>query len=328
MSDLTGKQPPSPPGSEERTGFFERLRNRLVKTREAFSLGIERIFEGKNAIDDGLLEGLEELLITSDIGVHTSMALIEKISKRSSKISDTAQLKTALKEEITSLLSVTDPPASPPSASDKPRVIMVVGVNGVGKTTSIGKLAARATQRGDTVLIAAADTFRAAAMEQLVIWADRAGAGIVKHREKADPAAVVYDSIEAARARDVDIVLIDTAGRLHTKVNLMEELKKMKRIISNKIPGAPHEILLVLDATTGQNAIAQAESFHKDLSITGIILAKLDGTAKGGIVVSICQTLNVPLKYIGIGENIQDLHDFDPIQFTEALFEDSHQQRI
>lgn len=328
MSDLTGKQPPSPPGSEERTGFFERLRNRLVKTREAFSLGIERIFEGKNAIDDGLLEGLEELLITSDIGVHTSMALIEKISKRSSKISDTAQLKTALKEEITSLLSVTDPPASPPSASDKPRVIMVVGVNGVGKTTSIGKLAARATQRGDTVLIAAADTFRAAAMEQLVIWADRAGAGIVKHREKADPAAVVYDSIEAARARDVDIVLIDTAGRLHTKVNLMEELKKMKRIISNKIPGAPHEILLVLDATTGQNAIAQAESFHKDLSITGIILAKLDGTAKGGIAVSICQTLNVPLKYIGIGENIQDLHDFDPIQFTEALFEDSHQQRI
>lgn len=325
MSDLTGKQPPSPPGSEERTGFFDRLRNRLVKTREAFSLGIERIFEGKNAIDDGLLEGLEELLITSDIGVHTSMALIEKISKRSSKISDTAQLKTALKEEITSLLSVTDPPASPPSASDKPRVIMVVGVNGVGKTTSIGKLAARATQRGDTVLIAAADTFRAAAMEQLVIWADRAGAGIVKHREKADPAAVVYDSIEAARARDVDIVLIDTAGRLHTKVNLMEELKKMKRIISNKIPGAPHEILLVLDATTGQNAIAQAESFHKDLSITGIILAKLDGTAKGGIVVSICQTLNVPLKYIGIGENIQDLHDFDPIQFTEALFEDSHQ---
>lgn len=328
MSDLTGKQPPSPPDSEERTGFFERLRNRLVKTREAFSLGIERIFEGKNAIDDGLLEGLEELLITSDIGVHTSMALIEKISKRSSKISDTAQLKTALKEEITSLLSVTDPPASPPSASDKPRVIMVVGVNGVGKTTSIGKLAARATQRGDTVLIAAADTFRAAAMEQLVIWADRAGAGIVKHREKADPAAVVYDSIEAARARDVDIVLIDTAGRLHTKVNLMEELKKMKRIISNKIPGAPHEILLVLDATTGQNAIAQAESFHKDLSITGIILAKLDGTAKGGIAVSICQTLNVPLKYIGIGENIQDLHDFDPIQFTEALFEDSHQQRI
>lgn len=325
MSDLTGKQPPSPPGSEERTGFFERLRNRLVKTREAFSLGIERIFEGKNAIDDGLLEGLEELLITSDIGVHTSMALIEKISKRSSRISDTDQLKTALKEEITSLLSVTDPPASPPSASDKPRVIMVVGVNGVGKTTSIGKLAARATQRGDTVLIAAADTFRAAAMEQLVIWADRAGAGIVKHREKADPAAVVYDSIEAARARDVDIVLIDTAGRLHTKVNLMEELKKMKRIISNKIPGAPHEILLVLDATTGQNAIAQAESFHKDLSITGIILAKLDGTAKGGIVVSICQTLNVPLKYIGIGENIQDLHDFDPIQFTEALFEDSRQ---
>lgn len=296
-----------------------------MKTREAFSLGIERIFEGKNAIDDGLLEGLEELLITSDIGVHTSMALIEKISKRSSKISDTAQLKTALKEEITSLLSVTDPPASPPSASDKPRVIMVVGVNGVGKTTSIGKLAARATQRGDTVLIAAADTFRAAAMEQLVIWADRAGAGIVKHREKADPAAVVYDSIEAARARDVDIVLIDTAGRLHTKVNLMEELKKMKRIISNKIPGAPHEILLVLDATTGQNAIAQAESFHKDLSITGIILAKLDGTAKGGIAVSICQTLNVPLKYIGIGENIQDLHDFDPIQFTEALFEDSRQ---
>ncbi len=301
------------------------MRNRLGKTRKAFSLGIEKLFEGKTAIDDDLLEGLEELLITSDIGVRTSMALIEKISGQSSKISDTDQLKTVLREEIAALLSVTGSPGSPPPDTEKPRVIMVVGVNGVGKTTTIGKLAARATAQGDTVLIAAADTFRAAAIEQLTIWADRAGADIVKHKEQADPAAVVYDSIEAARARGVDMVLIDTAGRLHTKVNLMEELKKMRRIISDRIPSAPHEILLVLDATTGQNAISQAKRFNEVLSITGIVLAKLDGTAKGGIAVSICQELNVPLKYIGIGENIQDLQDFDAPQFTEALFEDTPQ---
>jgi fused signal recognition particle receptor len=197
---------------------------------------------------------------------------------------------------------------------------MVVGVNGVGKTTTIGKLAAKSTGSGKKVLIAAADTFRAAAIEQLMIWSERARAEIVKHKEGADPAAVAYDALEAAEARSMDVVLVDTAGRLHTRVNLMEELKKMKRIISRKIPGAPHEILLVLDATTGQNALAQARIFHDALGVTALAVTKLDGTAKGGIVVSICDTLNIPLKYIGVGETIEDLQDFDPKQFVNALF--------
>ena len=201
-----------------------------------------------------------------------------------------------------------------------PRVIMVVGVNGVGKTTTIGKLAAKATAGGKKVLIAAADTFRAAAVEQLVIWAERAGSEIVKHKDGADPAAVAYDSIAAAQARGADMVLIDTAGRLHTKVNLMEELKKIQRTVSKKLPGAPHETLLVLDATTGQNAFSQASLFNDALGVTGVVLTKLDGTAKGGIVVNICSSLKIPLKYIGIGEKIEDLEAFDPKQFVEALF--------
>ena len=197
---------------------------------------------------------------------------------------------------------------------------MVVGVNGVGKTTTIGKLAARQSAQGKKVLIAAADTFRAAAVEQLTIWADRAKADIVKHKDNADPSAVVFDSIEAAISRNVDIVYIDTAGRLHTKINLMEEIKKIKRTIAKKLPQAPHEILLVLDATTGQNAISQATLFNEALDITGLALTKLDGTAKGGIAVSICSTLNIPLNYIGVGEQIDDLQDFDPRAFVDALF--------
>ncbi len=197
---------------------------------------------------------------------------------------------------------------------------MVVGVNGVGKTTTIGKLAAKYTAAGKRVLIAAADTFRAAAIEQLGIWADRAGADFVKHKDGADPAAVAYDGMEAALARGADIVLVDTAGRLHTRVNLMEELKKIKRTITKKVPDAPHEILLVLDATTGQNALSQAQLFNAALGITGIVLTKLDGTAKGGIVISIFSTLQIPLKYVGVGENIEDLQPFDPVQFVNALF--------
>jgi fused signal recognition particle receptor len=199
-------------------------------------------------------------------------------------------------------------------------VQLIVGVNGVGKTTTIGKLAARYTAEGRKVLVAAADTFRAAAVEQLTIWAERAGADIVRHREKADPAAVAFDSVEAAVARKMDVVLVDTAGRLHTQVNLMNELKKIKRAIAKKLPAAPHEILLVLDATTGQNAMSQAELFHREIGITGLILTKLDGTAKGGMVVSLCRQLNVPLQYIGIGEQMDDLQEFDAVQFVEALF--------
>ncbi len=302
----------------ESTGFLKRLKKGLSKTRKILSTDIDELFAGNRKIDDDLLEELEELLITSDIGVRTAMDLIQRISKKSSKISGSDQLKAALKEEIHALLNTQI--SAPEKIIAKPHVIMVLGVNGVGKTTTIGKLAARYTTAGKKVLISAADTFRAAAIEQLMIWAERAGAEIVKHKEKADPAAVAYDSIEAALARNSDIVLVDTAGRLHTKVNLMEELKKIKRTISKKLPDAPHEILLVLDATTGQNALSQANLFHDALGVTGIALTKLDGTAKGGIVVSICKTLNIPLKYIGIGEKIEDLQDFDPKEFVNALF--------
>ncbi len=300
--------------------FFERLKKGLSKTREILSTDIDELFTGKKGIDDSLLEELEELLITSDIGVQLSMDLIQRISKKSSKISDANQLKNALKEEMLSLLSLQTAKQAPETASTKPLVIMVIGVNGVGKTTTIGKLAAKFNSEGKKVLIAATDTFRAAAIEQLAIWAGRAGAQIVKHKDNADPASVAYDSIEAAIARDMDIVLVDTAGRIHTKVNLMEELKKIKRTISKKLAGAPHEILLVLDATTGQNALSQAELFDNALGVTGIALTKLDGTAKGGIVVSICNTLKIQLKYIGIGEKIDDLQDFNSKEFVDALF--------
>jgi fused signal recognition particle receptor len=312
----TNQENRPPNESNASGGYFRRLKDQLSKTRKTFSGGFDKIFTGKKRVDDDLLEELEELLITSDIGVQTALTLIEKIS--SSKITDVDQIKSLIKDEI---LSILQPPESAPQKSvSPPRVIMVVGVNGTGKTTTIGKLAAHAAASGKKVLIAAADTFRAAAIEQLMIWAERANADIVKHKEMADPAAVAYDAVEAASARGADMVFIDTAGRLHTKVNLMEELKKIKRAISKKIPDAPHEVLLVLDATTGQNALSQAQLFNDALGITALALTKLDGTAKGGIVISICNTLKIPLKYIGIGEKIEDLQKFDATQFVEALF--------
>jgi fused signal recognition particle receptor len=305
-------------GATETISFYQRLKKSLFKTRKLLTTNIDELFSTPRQLDDDLLEELEELLITSDIGVQTTMHLIQHISNLSSSISDSEQLKGALREAILPLLNSHTPVFN--KTAEKPHVIMVVGVNGVGKTTTIGKLAAQFVSSGNKVLIAAADTYRAAAKEQLTIWAERAGAQIVKHKDKTDPAAVAYDSIEAAIARDIDVVLVDTAGRLHTKINLMEELKKIKRSISKKLPDAPHEILLVLDATTGQNAVSQAQLFHNALGITGMALAKLDGTAKGGIVVSICNTLQIPLQYIGIGENIHDLQAFDPDQFLSALF--------
>jgi len=314
--DVSAKETGLPPETGATTGYFRRLKDRLSKTRKTLSDGFDRIFAGKKQIDADLLEELEELLITSDIGVETALALIEKVS--SAKISEVNQIKSFLKDEI---LKILEPqPRQPESQLAAPQVIMIVGVNGTGKTTTIGKMAASATASGKKVLIAAADTFRAAAIEQLMIWAERAQAEIVKHKEKADPAAVAFDAVQAAEARGSDLVLIDTAGRLHTKVNLMEELKKIKRAISKKIPDAPHEILLVLDATTGQNALSQAELFNSALGVTGLALTKLDGTAKGGIVIGICNTLKIPLKYIGIGEKIEDLQKFDAAQFVDALF--------
>jgi len=311
-------RPEEPEKSEESSGFFKRLKIGLARTHKLLSTDIDELFSSKRKFDDDLLEELEELLITSDIGVRTAMDLIQNISKKSAKISDAHQLKDALKEEILALLDTQMPTPTPKTV--KPYVIMVIGVNGVGKTTTIGKLAAKFVASEEKVLIAAADTFRAAAVEQLAIWAERAGVDIVKHKDKADPAAVAFDGIEAAIARGTDIVIVDTAGRLHTRVNLMEELKKIKRTIAKKLPGAPHEILLILDATTGQNALSQAKIFNEALGVTGIALAKLDGTAKGGIVVSICNSLEIPLKYVGVGEKIGDLLEFDPKLFVDALF--------
>ena len=307
---------PLPDSQQEKTGYFKRLRKRLSRTRNSLSSGFDRAFAGKKKIDDEVLEELEELLITSDIGVQTTMTLIERLSK--AKVAEVSEVKQILKDEILSILGPQAP--VPQGAQNKPHVVLVVGVNGVGKTTTIGKIAASAKASGRKVLIAAADTFRAAAIEQLAIWAQRADAELVKHGANADPSAVAFDAVAAAAARGCDIVLIDTAGRLHTKTNLMEELKKIKRTVSKQLDGAPHEILLVLDATTGQNALSQAKLFDEALGLTGLALTKLDGTAKGGIVISICSSLNIPLQYIGVGEQIDDLRLFEAEQFIDALF--------
>lgn len=307
---------PLPDPNQKKAGYFKRLRKRLSRTRNSLSRGFDRAFAGKKIIDAEVLEELEELLITSDIGVQTTMALLERLSK--AKVAEVSEVKQILKDEILSILGSQAP--VPQEAQNKPHVILVVGVNGVGKTTTIGKIAASAKASGKKVLIAAADTFRAAATEQLAIWAQRAEAEFVKHGANADPAAVAFDAVAAASARGCDIVLIDTAGRLHTKTNLMEELKKIKRTVSKQLEGAPHEILLILDATTGQNALSQAKLFDEALGLTGLALTKLDGTAKGGIVISICSSLNIPLQYIGVGEQIDDLRLFDAEQFIDALF--------
>ncbi|MBW2133373.1 MAG: signal recognition particle-docking protein FtsY [Deltaproteobacteria bacterium] len=298
--------------------FFQRLKKGLSKTRQVLTTDIDELFSVRKRIDASDLEHLEELLITADIGVHTATTLIEKISREADRLTDADALKTFIKTELLQVLNAGQTP--PPAPAEKPHVILVVGVNGVGKTTTIGKIAAKRKAKGESVLIAAADTFRAAAIEQLEIWARRAGAEIIKHKENSDPAAVAFDAMEAAFARGSDTVIIDTAGRLHTKVNLMEELKKIRRTVARRHPGSPHETLLVLDATTGQNAVSQARLFHEALEISGIALTKLDGTAKGGIVVGICSQLQIPLKYIGVGESIEDLQDFDPALFVDALF--------
>ncbi|RUA03677.1 MAG: signal recognition particle-docking protein FtsY [Deltaproteobacteria bacterium] len=315
------KTTPEEPVIIKPAGLFARLKQGLTKTRRFLKKDIEDLFQGRKKIDDELLENLEELLITADIGVQTTMDLIDRISRHSRDITDADQLTAHLKADIQSLLKADSAPTPDSNVPESgPHVIMVIGVNGVGKTTTIGKLAAHYTAENKKVLIAAADTFRAAAVEQAAIWAERSKADLVRHKDGSDPAAVAFDGVEAGLARGCDIVLIDTAGRLHTKVNLMEELKKIKRSVDKKLPGAPHEILLVLDATTGQNALTQARNFHDALDVTGIALTKLDGTAKGGIVVSICHTLKVPLKYIGVGEQINDLQQFNAERFVDALF--------
>ena len=299
-------------------GFFEKLRQGLSKTRKALIENAEALFKGRR-VDENLLEELEELLIMADVGPQAAGSLTgslrEKIKK--GEISDTAWLKKALKEEIRNLLQGRGGIAI---ASDKPYVILAVGVNGAGKTTTIGKLARQLTDSGHKVILAAADTFRAAAIEQLEIWAQRAGAQIVKHKTGSDAAAVAFDAIVSARAKKADIVIIDTAGRLHTKTNLMEELKKIVRVIGKEMPSAPHEVLLVVDATSGQNVIHQAKIFNEAVGVTGIALTKLDGTAKGGIIIAIKKELNIPVKLIGVGEAVEDLQNFNADEFVEALF--------
>jgi fused signal recognition particle receptor len=313
------KSAPEDNPSSAKKGFLNRLMRGLSKTRENLVQGMDRLFTGKKVIDADLLEELEELLITSDLGVATTMELIQRTQKKVDRkeLSEPSALKAFLKEEIFNLLQFK---VEPFSWERKPLVVMVIGVNGTGKTTTIGKLAAQLRETGKSVLLVAADTFRAAAIEQLEIWGERANCPVIKQKSGADPAAVAFDGIQAALSRQADVVIIDTAGRLHTKINLMEELKKMQRIIGRQIEGAPHEVLLVLDATTGQNALAQARMFHEALGVTGLILTKLDGTAKGGIVVGIAREMNLPVRFIGVGEDIEDLREFDPREFAEALF--------
>jgi fused signal recognition particle receptor len=302
-------------------GFFERLKLGLKKTKDGLVGRIDTLVLGKKEIDAGTLEELEEILITSDIGVKTTVELIRTLEQRlgRNELKDGEALRTALKEEILARLvahhSVLD------ISGQQPFVLLVIGVNGVGKTTTIGKLASRFSASGRKVLLAAADTFRAAAAEQLESWGDRSGVDVIRHKEGADPSAVVFDACKAAVARQVDILIVDTAGRLHTKVNLMEEMKKIRRVIDREIPGAPHETLLVLDAATGQNAISQARLFKDAAGVTGIALTKLDGTAKGGIVVAVSHEFALPVRYIGVGESIDDLRDFNPREFTDALFQ-------
>ena len=292
----------------------------MRKTRERFAHRVDRLVLGKKHIDSDLIDELEEILITSDLGVRTTQLLMDRVADKVKRkeLRDPEKLREQLQEQIRSILSVPAPAWNP--RTERPFVIMVVGVNGVGKTTTIGKLAHQLTKEGSKVMLVAADTFRAAAVEQLSLWGERAGVPVVKQKSGSDPSAVAFDAIEAALARDVDIVLLDTAGRMHTKANLMEELKKIQRVIKKKMPSAPHEVLLVLDASTGQNAFSQARLFKDEMGVTGLILTKLDGTAKGGVIVPICDELQVPVRYIGIGEGVEDLRPFDPEQFTKALF--------
>ena len=306
--------------SEEKKGFFARLKAGLTKTRENIVKGIDAVFSGFSAIDDDFYEELEEILIMGDIGVNATNAIVERLKKqvKEQHLKEPSQCKQLLIESIKEQMKVDE---TAYEFENEQSVIMVIGVNGVGKTTSVGKLAGKLKDNGRKVLIAAADTFRAAAGDQLAEWARRADVDMIGGREGADPASVVYDAVNAAKARHTDVLLIDTAGRLHNKKNLMEELRKMNRIIDREFPNAHRENLIVLDGTTGQNALVQAREFGEVAQLTGIILTKMDGTAKGGIAVAIQSELNVPVKYIGVGETIEDLQKFNSDEFVNALFD-------
>ncbi|MBF0320522.1 MAG: signal recognition particle-docking protein FtsY [Nitrospirae bacterium] len=300
-------------------GFVDKLKYGLKKTKETLLMDVDTIFSGK-AIDESTIEEFEELLLASDIGVKATTEIIEGLRGQYERgaIKTAAHIKEFLKNATREILGLPQPFVL---YQERPFVVLCVGVNGVGKTTTIGKIASKAVLEGHSVILAAADTFRAAAIEQLDIWASRSSAQIVKHQHGSDPAAVAFDAIEAAKARALDLVIVDTAGRLHNKSHLMEELKKIKKVINKSIPGAPHETLLVVDATNGQNALNQANMFNEAVGITGIALTKMDGTAKGGIVLAIKKELNIPIRLIGVGEGIDDCRDFIPEEFISALFD-------
>ncbi len=300
-------------------GIFNRLKDRLTKTRQGLCEKMDHLI-CRRKLDEDFYEELEDILVQADVGVNTALDLVEKVKNtvRERRVDDAGELKPILKEHIKNLLG--DSVALLNSSPAPPTVVTVIGVNGVGKTTTIGKLAHLYKSEGKKVILGAADTFRAAAIDQLEIWAQRVGVDLIRHREGADPAAVAYDSLQAAKARQADVLILDTAGRLHTKNNLMEELKKIGRVLAREMPGAPHEVLLVLDATTGQNAVNQARFFGETAGVTGIVLAKLDGSAKGGVVIAVRQALDLPVKLIGIGEELDDLRIFDAGEFVEALF--------
>lgn len=301
-------------------GFFDKLKKGLSKTRENITNKIEKLIIGYADIDDDLLDELEEILIMADVGVNTTDKLMEAVRKgiKKKEINTPEDLKPFLQARISEILTTGSD--EPKVAENGPTVILVIGVNGVGKTTTIGKLASYYQGQGKSVMLAAADTFRAAAIDQLQVWGERTGTKVIAHEEGSDPAAVAFDAVKAAKARNIDVLLIDTAGRLQTKANLMEELKKINRVIQREIPEAPHETLLVLDATTGQNAISQANIFTKAAPITGVVLTKLDGTAKGGVVIGIKAELSMPVKWIGVGEGVEDLRPFVAEDFAKALF--------
>ncbi len=305
-------------------GLFKRINKGLKKTRDSMTGAINAALHGKNEIDDEFYEDLEEILVMADVGVTTAEEIVEKL--RDAVFKKGLRKAKDVKEEIKSIVADLLSGGEELDMITVPSVILVIGVNGVGKTTSIGKMAAMFKAEGKKVILGAADTFRAAAIDQLEIWADRAGVDIVKHKEGADPAAVVFDTIAAGKARNADIIICDTAGRLHNKKNLMEELAKIYRVIDRQLPYADREILLVLDATTGQNAVNQAKEFKDVAEITGIILTKLDGTAKGGVVLAIKNDLKVPVKFIGVGEGIDDLRPFNPKAFAEGLFEEDQDE--
>ena len=320
IQTLFGTPPPSSPAPDG-TSLLDRLKSGIQKTRSGLMEKLEDAVSGRKEIDADVLEEVEYALITADIGANTTAEILERIRQRVERhqLGDITEIKTLIREHLLEILEATERPL--PQVAQPPAVIFVVGVNGAGKTTSIGKLTRRLQSEGRSVLLCAADTFRAAAIEQLEVWAQRTGAELIKQQTGADPSAVAFDAVQAAKARKVDYVIIDTAGRLHTKTNLMAELEKMRRTVSRVIPDAPHEVLLVIEATTGQNGLEQARKFTETSAVTGIILTKLDGTAKGGVVVAISRELNLPIRYVGVGEQLDDLLPFDPAQFVSSLFD-------